>query len=77
MHDSFIERKLVDKKMARQTFVTMLQKATEDGLILRRESGKTTYYSLNANFPEDQTLATWLAFVKSRITYIPQDYLLS
>lgn len=69
--------KLVDKKMARQTFVNLLQKAVDDNLITKREAGRSVYYSLNAIFPEEQTIKAWLDFIKSRISYIPNDYLLS
>lgn len=60
-------------KMARQTLVTYLQKAVEQKIILKRELGKTTYYSLNFTTPEKETLQKWLAFAKERLTYIPDD----
>lgn len=64
----------VKKKMARQTFVNQLQKATDKGIILKREAGRTTYYHLNLkDVPEEETLNSWLAFAKQRLPYIPDD----
>ena len=60
-------------KMARQTLVTYLQKAVEQKIILKRELGKTTYYSLNFTTQEKETLQKWLAFAKERLAYIPDD----
>lgn len=60
-------------KMARQTLITYLQKAEKQKIILKRELGKTTYYSLNFITPEKETLQKWLAFAKERLTYIPDD----
>jgi len=61
------------KKMARQTLITYLQKAVEDNVITRKEEGRTTYYSLNFSVPEYTTLETWLTFVKKRLNFIPDD----
>lgn len=69
--------KLVNKKMARQTFVNNLQKATDDDIIIKREAGRSTYYSLNTEFQEEKTVVEWLDFIKKRLAYIPNDYLLS
>jgi DNA-binding transcriptional ArsR family regulator len=60
-------------KMARQTFVNQLQKATDENIILKREAGRTTYYSLNINALEEETLNRWLAFAKKKLSYIPDD----
>lgn len=69
--------KPVDKKMARQTFVDLIQKATDQNLLTKREAGRSVYYSLAKTFPEEQTIKDWLEFIKSRLPYIPTDYLLS
>jgi len=60
-------------KMARQTFVNQLQKATDEKIILKREVGRTTYYSLNFNAPEEEALTKWLNFVKKKLDYIPDE----
>ena len=59
------------KKMARQTFVTYLQKATEQSMLVKRESGRATYYSLNVDFPEVKTLKKWRDVIVKKLTYIP------
>ena len=64
--------KLVNKKMARQTSVNNLQKATDDGIITKREAGRSTYYSLNTKFQEEKTITEWLDFIKTRLSYIPE-----
>lgn len=62
-------------KIARQTFVNYLQKATEDGIVGKREAGRTTYYHLNVRTqqPEEETLIEWLTFAKQRLSFIPDD----
>ena len=62
-------------KIARQTFVNYLQKGVEEGVITKKELGRTTYYHLNitAPAPEEETLKNWLQFAKQRLSYIPDD----
>lgn len=64
-------------KMARQTFVTYLRKATEQEVLIKRESGRTTYYSLKFNAPETQTLKKWRDVIEKRLAYIPDEILLA
>jgi DNA-binding transcriptional ArsR family regulator len=64
-------------KMARQTFVNQLQKATDEKIVLKRELGRTTYYSLNFNAPEEEALNRWLTFAKKKLSYVPDDIKLS
>lgn len=68
--------KTVKGKMARQTFVTYLQKTEAEGLIKRRVQGRAVYYSINLAAPEEATLRNWLDFVKSRLNYVPNEILL-
>lgn len=63
----------VKKKMARQTFVNYLQKATGEKIVQKREKGRTTSYSLDLQTPEEQTINKWLSFAKQRLSYIPED----
>lgn len=65
------------KKIARQTFVTYLNKATETNMIKKREAGRATYYSLNISTPEQETLREWINFAKNRLSYIDDEFLLS
>lgn len=67
--------KVANRKMARQTFVTNLQKAVEEGLITKKDAGRSTYYRLNAVFPEEQTILKWFSFIKKRLAYIPDNLL--
>lgn len=65
--------KMVRGKMARQTFVTALEKSVADGLAVKRRAGKATIYKLNIVLPEEATLARWLVFAKQRLEFIPDD----
>lgn len=65
--------KAARKKMARQTFVNHLQKATQQGIIQKREVGRLTYYSLNLKTVEEETINKWLSFARQRLSYIPED----
>lgn len=60
-------------KIARQTLVTYLQKAVEQKVLYKKEAGRTTYYSLNFEAPEEEKLDKWLSFAKKRLAYIPDD----
>lgn len=60
-------------KIARQTLVTYLQRAINQGILNKREEGRTTYYSLNFEAPEEETLQKWLSFAKKRLSFIPDD----
>lgn len=60
-------------KIARQTLVTYLSKAVDQGMILKRESGRVTYYGLSIKAPEIDILSKWLTFAKARLPYIPDD----
>lgn len=60
-------------KIARQTLVTYLQKAVEQDILQKRETGRVAYYILNFETPELNTLKKWLGFAKKRLTYIPDN----
>lgn len=62
-------------KIARQTFVNYLQKAVDDGVVEKRDEGRTTYYRFNIKTPEpeEETLKEWLSFARQRLSYIPDD----
>jgi len=65
--------KIVKTKMARQTFVTYLQKATDEKIITKRISGRTTFYSLKLTTHEEVALQKWIKFAQKRLSYIPDD----
>lgn len=66
--------KNINKKMARQTFVTYLQKAVEQKIIIKKELGRTTFYSLNSIFPEEKTINDWILNINKRLSYIPDEF---
>jgi Fic family protein len=65
--------KVSSKKMARQTFVNYLEKATEADIVIRRGEGRNTYYSLNSSFQEEKELHTLLDYIKQKLAYIPDE----
>ncbi len=65
--------KEISKKMARQTFVNYLQQATDSGIVIRREEGRSTYYSLNISPEEEQTFHSLLEFIKPKLRFIPDE----
>lgn len=65
--------KIVKGKMARQTFVNALQRAVDSGIVLKRESGRTTYYQLSVTTPEREVLTRWLQFAGKKLDFIPDD----
>jgi len=65
--------KSIAHKMARQTFVNYLQLAVDQKIVNRRESGKTTFYSLAISPVEEATFQTMLDFVQSRLPFVPDE----
>jgi Fic family protein len=65
--------KLAKKKVARQTFVTYLQKMVDDDFIIKRQAGRSVYYRLNLKVSEEEIVKKWLDFVDDRLLYIPDD----
>lgn len=65
--------KYVDKKMARQTFVNYLQQATNEGIVIKRDAGRTTYYSLNVSLLEEEIFHNLLKIAKVKLSFIPDD----
>ncbi len=65
--------RLTRGKITRPTLVTYLQKVVETGVLKRREAGRNTYYTLNFESPEGETLKRWLALAKQKLSYIPDD----
>lgn len=65
-------------RIARQTFVNYLQKAVDEGIVVKKEIGRSTFYSFNIKEPfvEEKTLKSWLYFAKQRLSFIPDDIIL-
>jgi len=61
-------------KVSRQTLVSYLQKAVELKIITRRAEGRNTYYSLNVDIPETETLHKWIESAKEKLSYIPNEF---
>lgn len=58
-------------KMARQTFVTALQKAVAEGIAKSRPQGRSVYYALNFTPSEQPMLIEWIHFAKERLPHVP------
>jgi hypothetical protein len=65
--------RLTRGKITRPTLVTYLQRVVELDVLKRREAGRNTYYTLNFESPEEETLKRWLIFAKQKLSYIPDD----
>ena len=65
--------KIVKRKFARQTFVNYLEKAIKSGTVVKKSSGRATYYSLNVKNIEDEQLQKWISFASSKLSYISDE----
>jgi Fic family protein len=65
---------LSKRKASRQTFVNYLAIAVDSGILLKREQGKNTYYSLAGNYPEEILLADWLDQSRQRFNFLPEEF---
>lgn len=61
-------------KMARQTLVDYLQKAVEAGVTAKEEKGRTSFYSLKLDLPEEKIIAKWLLRLGKKLPYIPEEF---
>lgn len=64
---------LAKRKVARQTFVNYLEEAVERKIVVKKELGKNTYYSLAGNYPELNLLSDWLIIGRDRLNFLPDD----
>lgn len=62
-------------KVSRQTLVNYLQKAVEMGIITRLAKGRNTYYGLNVDIPETETLSKWITGARTKLSYVPSELL--
>ncbi|MEA2088247.1 MAG: Fic family protein [Patescibacteria group bacterium] len=69
--------KISKKKIARQTFVSYLQRAVENKTLKKRKAGRAVYYRLNLQTPEDKVFKKWIDFTQQRLSYLPYDIKLS
>ncbi len=65
--------KILKKKMAEQTFVTYLQQGVDKGILKKRESGRTVYYSINFNSEEEKIIQNFLAQEGRNLKFIPSE----
>ncbi len=65
--------RLSNAKIAKQTFVTYLQQATDQGIVTRREQGRNTYYALNVSPQEEKVLHDLLEIAKAKLSFIPDE----
>ncbi|MDO8515180.1 MAG: Fic family protein, partial [bacterium] len=61
-------------KMARQTLVDYLQKAQDLEIITKEEKGRTSFYSLNLDLPEEKIISRWLSRLSKKLPYIPAEF---
>lgn len=66
--------KISKRKVSRQTFVNYLEKAVNENVIVKKEVGKKTYYSLNFTTREEKILKKWINEISNKLSYIP-DFL--
>ena len=66
--------KISKRKVSRQTFVNYLEKSVNENIIVKKEIGKKTYYSLNFTAREEKTLKEWIDEISKKLNYIP-DFL--
>lgn len=67
--------KITKNKIARQTLVDYLQKAVEQKIITKEDSGRTTFYFLNLNLPEETIIKKWINNLHSKLPYLPTEFL--
>lgn len=68
--------KINSHKMARQTFVTYLEKAVDQQVITKRNDGKKVFYSLAIKHEiEQKAIHEWIDKIKNKLRYIPPDLL--
>lgn len=60
-------------KMARQTFVNYLQQAVNEKIVIKREKGRVTFYSLNISPREETAFRIMLDFIKKKLNFIPDE----
>ncbi|MEK7127522.1 MAG: hypothetical protein AAB838_02225, partial [Patescibacteria group bacterium] len=67
--------KITKNKIARQTLVDYLQNAVEQKIIVKEDVGRTTFYSLNLNLPEEEIIKKWVGNLHSKLPYLPAEFL--
>lgn len=50
-----------------------LNPEVEEKIIVKRESGRATYYRFNFSAPEEETLERWLKLARGHLSYIPDS----
>lgn len=65
---------LAKRRVARQTFVNYLGLAIESGVLIKREQGKNTYYSLVGKYLEEELLIDWLKRARERLNFLPEEF---
>ncbi len=67
--------KITKSKIARQTLVDYLQKVVEKKIVIKQDIGRTTFYSLNFNLVEEETLHKWVEILRQKLSYLPPEFL--
>ncbi|MFH1959189.1 MAG: Fic family protein [Patescibacteria group bacterium] len=66
--------KRVRRKMAQQSFVNELKKATQAGWLQKRKQGRTVLYSLSLDLAEEKLYLDKAQFIKSKLGKLPLGY---
>lgn len=66
---------LAKRKVSRQTFINHLNEALDQKIIIKREQGRNTYYSVAGTYPETNILQKKLKIVREKINYLPPDFI--
>lgn len=66
---------LAKRKVSRQTFVNYLALAVGYGVLIKREQGKNTYYSLAGKYLEEELLIDWLKQSREKLNFLPDEFI--
>jgi len=64
---------LSKRKVSRQTFINYLNEALDQQIIIKREQGRNTYYSVAGNYLEVDILKEKLKIAREKLNYLPPD----
>lgn len=65
--------KIIKNQISKQTFVNYLEKAVSDKVLIKRDTGKATYYRLNIETDEEKLLDELLEDIKGKVGVIDED----
>ena len=66
---------LSKRKVSRQTFINHLNEALDQKIIIKREQGRNTYYSVAGTYLEVDILKEKLKIVREKLNYLPPSFI--